>query len=63
MDKKVVAKPRRGDAFDIPGRSVVAAAVQPRQATYKRGPDIVIVGSATSRRDAEKRFGMRWSRI
>jgi hypothetical protein len=50
------------NAFEIPRHSKVAAAVKPRQ-SYKRGPDIVIVGSATSRRDAEKRFGMRWSRI
>lgn len=50
------------NAFAIPSHSKVAAAVKPRQ-SYKRGPGIVIVGSATSRRDAEKRFGMRWSRI
>ena len=31
MDKKVNL--RRGDAFDLPGYSVVAAAVQPRKQT------------------------------
>ncbi len=49
------------NAFVIPRHSKVAAAVKPRQ-RYKRGPDIVINAEA-SRRDAEKRFGMRWSRI
>ena len=52
-------------AFDIPaaGTSAVALAVKPRQAAYKAGPGIVVLGSAASRRDADKRFGMRWSRI
>ena len=58
MQKKI-----RGDAFDIPSRSIVAAALKPRQAAYKAGPGIVVLGSAASRRDAEKRFGMRWSRM
>ena len=51
-------------AFDIPaGTSAVTLAVKPRQAAYKAGPGIVVLGSAASRRDAEKRFGMRWSSI
>ena len=58
MQKKI-----RGDAFDIPSRSIVAAALKPRQAAYNAGPGIVVLGSAASRRDAEKRFGMRWSRM
>ena len=51
--------------FDIPaaGTSAVTLAVKPRQAAYKAGPGIVVLGSAASRRDAEKRFGMRWSQI
>lgn len=49
------------NAFTIPTRSLVAAAVKPRQ-RYKPGPGITVNGAA-SRRDAEKRFGMRWSRI
>ena len=59
MDKKV----KRGDAFDIPAFSAVARAVQPRKAAYRAGPGIVVLGSEASRRDADKRFGMRWSRI
>ena len=51
------------NAFDIPARSQVAQAVKPRQAAYKAGPGIVVLGSDASRRDADKRFGMRWSRI
>ena len=58
MQKKI-----RGDAFDIPSRSIVAAALKPRQAAYKAGPGIVVLGSEASHRDADKRFGMRWSRI
>ena len=51
-------------AFDIPaGTSAVTLAVKPRQAAYKAGPGIVVLGSDASRRDAEKRFGMRWSQI
>ena len=50
-------------AFDGPGTtSAVTLAVKPRQAAYKAGPGITI-NSAASRRDADKRFGMRWSRI
>ena len=50
-------------AFDIPaGTSAVTLAVKPRQA-YKAGPGIVVLGSDASGRDADKRFGMRWSRI
>ena len=52
-------------AFDIPAgtTSAVTLAVKPRQAAYRAGPGIVVLGSAASRRDADKRFGMRWSRI
>lgn len=51
-------------AFDITaGTSAVTLAVKPRQAAYKAGPGIVVLGSEASRRDADKRFGMRWSRI
>ena len=52
-------------AFDIPAHttSAVTLAVKPRQAAYKAGPGIVVLGSDASRRDADKRFGMRWSRI
>ena len=51
-------------AFDIPaGTSAVTLAVKPRQAAYRAGPGIVVLGSDASRRDADKRFGMRWSRI
>ena len=52
-------------AFDIPAHttSAVTLAVKPRQAAYKTGPGIVVLGSDASRRDAEKRLGMRWSRI
>ena len=51
-------------AFDGPGTtSAVTLAVKPRQAAYKAGPGIVVLGSDASRRDADKRFGMRWSSI
>ena len=51
-------------AFDIPaGTSAVTLAVKPRQAAYRAGPGIVVLGSDASRRDADKRFGMRWSSI
>lgn len=52
-------------AFDIPAHttSAVTLAVKPRQAAYRAGPGIVVLGSDESRRDADKRFGMRWSRI
>ena len=59
-------KPQRNQrtAFDGPGTtSAVTLAVKPRQAAYKAGPGIVVLGSAASRRDADKRFGMRWSQI
>lgn len=50
-------------AFDGPGTtSTVTLAVKPRQ-RYVRGHGITVTNSATSRGDAEKRFGMRWSRI
>ena len=51
-------------AFDIPaGTSAVTLAVKPRKAAYKAGPGIVVLGSDASRRDGDKRFGMRWSQI
>ena len=52
-------------AFDIPAgtTSAVTLAVKPRQAAYKAGPGIVVLGSDASRHDADKRFGMRWSSI
>lgn len=43
--------------------SAVTLAVKPRQAAYKAGPGIVVLGSTASRRDADKRFAMRRSRI
>lgn len=58
-DKKEISR----NAFDIKsGTSEVTLAIKPRQRTYKAGPGITI-NSAASRRDADKRFGMRWSRI
>ena len=58
------AQRQKRTAFDGPGTtSAVTLAVKPRQAAYKAGPGIVVLGSAASRRDADKRFGMRWSRI
>lgn len=61
---KPKAQRNQRTAFDGPGTtSAVTLAVKPRQAAYKAGPGIVVLGSAASRRDAEKRFGMRWSRI
>ena len=49
-------------AFDGPGTtSTVTLAVKPRQ-RYVPDPGITI-NSAASRRDTDKRFGMRWSRI
>ena len=58
------AQRKQRTAFDGPGTtSAVTLAVKPRQAAYKAGPGIVVLGSAASRRDAEKRFGMRWSQI
>ena len=50
-------------AFDGPGTtSAVTLAVKPHQ-RYVPGKGITIIGSDASRRDADKRFGMRWSRI
>lgn len=63
VNKQKVQRQQR-TAFDIPaGTSAVTLAVKPRQAAYKAGPGIVVLGSDASRRDADKRFGMRWSRI
>jgi hypothetical protein len=64
MDKKV--KPRRGDAFDLPGYSVVAAAVQPRKQTenLRRTPiNIVIENAAIGRQSWERRKAMVMARI
>ena len=58
MQKKIC-----GDAFDIPSRSIVAAALKPRQRTYKAGRGIYVVGGAQGRRDAEMRRAMRMTRI
>lgn len=61
---KSAAGKKARTAFDIPaGTSAVTLAVKPRQAAYRAGPGIVVLGSDASRRDADKRFGMRWSRI
>ena len=63
VNKPKVQRQQR-TAFDITaGTSAVTLAVKPRQAAYKAGPGIVVLGSDASRRDAEKRFGMRWSQI
>jgi hypothetical protein len=66
MDKKV--KPRRGDAFDLPGYSVVAAAVQPRKQTANlRRPEpinnIIIENAAMGRQSWERRRAMVKARI
>ena len=58
MQKKI-----RGDAFDIPSRSIVSAALKPRQRPYKAGPGIYVVGSAQGRGEAEMRRAMRMTRI
>lgn len=59
-------KPRRGDAFDLPGYSVVAAAVQPRKQTanLRRTPiNIVIENAALGRRSWERRQALVRARI
>lgn len=64
MDEKV--KPRRGDAFDLPVYSVVAAAVQPRKQTanLRRTPiNIVIENAAVGRQSLERRRAMVRARI
>ena len=65
--REQVTKPKtrqQRTAFDGPGdTSAVTLAVKPRQAAYRAGPRIVVLGSDASHRDADKRFGMRWSRI
>ena len=65
IDTQSTAGKKARTAFDIPAHttSAVTLAVKPRQAAYKAGPGIVVLGSDASRRDADKRFGMRWSRI
>ena len=62
MDKKV----KRGDAFDLPDYSVVAAAVQPRKQTanLRRTPiNIVIENAAQGRRSWERRQALVRARI
>ena len=63
VNKPKVQRQQR-TAFDIPAgtTSAVTLAVKPRQGAYRAGPGITI-NSKASRSDAEKRFGMRWSRI
>ena len=64
IDTKSTAGKKARTAFDITaGTSAVTLAVKPRQAAYRAGPGIVVLGSDASRRDADKRFGMRWSKI
>lgn len=59
-DKKEITR----NAFDIKsGTSAVTLAVKPRQAAYKAGPGIHVVGGAQGRRDAEMRRAMRMTRI
>ena len=64
MGEKV--KTRRGDAFDLPDYSVVAAAVQPRKQTANlvRNPiNIVIENAAQGRRSWERRQALVRARI
>ena len=64
MGEKV--KTRRGDAFDLPDYSVVAAAVQPRKQTANltRSPiHIVIENAALGRRSWERRLALVRARI
>ena len=58
MQKKI-----RGDAFDIPSRSIVSAALKPRQADYRAGPGIVVTNAAASKADATRLKALRLSRI
>ena len=52
-------------AFDIPAGTTrdVTLAVKPRQAAYRAGPGIHVVGGAQGRRDAEMRRAMRMTKI
>ena len=62
MDKKV----KRGDAFDLPGFSAVARAVQPRKQTANlaRSPiNIIIENAAQGRRSWERRRALVRARI
>ena len=62
MDKKV----KRGDAFDLPGFSAVAQAVQPRKQTANlvRSPiNIIIENAAQWRRSWERRQALVRARI
>ena len=64
MGEKV--KTRRGDAFDLPDYSVVAAAVQPRKQTANlvRNPiNIIIENAAQGRRSWERRQALVRARI
>ena len=58
MQKKI-----RGNAFDIPSRSAVVVALNPRQRAYKAGPGIVVTNAAASKADATRLKALRWSRI
>ena len=58
MQKKI-----RGDAFDIPSRSIVSAALKPRQRPYKAGRGIVVTNAAASNADATRLKALRLSRI
>ena len=63
VTKQKVQRQQR-TAFDGPGTtSVVTLAVKPRQAAYRAGPGIHVVGGAQGRRDAEMRRAMRMTRI
>ena len=62
MEKKV----KRGDAFDLPGFSAVARAVQPRKQTanLSRSPiNIIIENAAQGRRSWERRQALVRARI
>ena len=67
LREQVTNKPKarqQRTAFDGPGdTSAVTLAVKPRQAAYKAGPGIHVVGGAQGRRDAEMRRAMRMTRI
>lgn len=64
IDTQSTAGKKARTAFDITaGTSAVTLAVKPRQAAYKAGPGIVVLGSEASRRDAEMRRVMRLAKI
>lgn len=64
IDTQSTAGKKARTAFDITaGTSAVTLAVKPRQAAYRAGPGIHVVGSAQGRRDAEMRRVMRLAKI